>query len=156
MSHPLACAAAFPTTSGTKDLLFAAGGVQQFSDYYTSVDTVEVYDLNDDAWQPYPSLIHARMGATAVAVRHRLFVLGGTALADEGAIVAPEDLVSAVEVYDIRTGQWAIAPGEHSHFIPRTAMAAVYAVLPSAGDCILTVGGRGTHTSVEVCALRAH
>lgn len=66
-------------------------------------DTTEIYDSEDEAWRPGPTLNHARSGFGAVVVDDAIVVAGGE-------VFSPDEALDSVERLDLETGEWAPAP----------------------------------------------
>lgn len=72
---------------------------------FATVDTCDVYDFATDQWSTIPGPSRTRIGAEAVVLGGRLYIIAGRAK-DAGGEFQAED---SIEVFDPSTNQWTVA-----------------------------------------------
>lgn len=121
-------------------------GVAPQEAFMETLRSCELYDPMVGKWTMVASLCVARAGVRAVT-------LGSSHIAAVGGcddVFGRAEILTSVELFDIRTGQWALLGSELR--IPRTT-AAVAAI---DDEHILVVGGAPSLSSAEIYCARPH
>jgi len=111
----------------SRDMIYVCGGrSSKVLDSRHYCDSVEMFDIRRNEWIEMPPMTTKRVGAAAVEIKGKLYVLGGYRS-------QPDNPLASCEVFDPRTGEWSrTAPMGKARF--GHAAAAV-------GDFIYVIGG---------------
>ena len=128
---------AFAAANLANRYVIVSAGLNNAAQGAVALNSVERYDVSNDAWEQLPALNKARQGHASVATGGSVFVLCG-ATTDGDAMNSVEVLLDAASSVDL-LGSWISIPILTSDLLPRW-MPAV-SVLNE--DEIVVLGGTG-------------
>lgn len=130
-----------------KDKIYVVCGIQD-GHWDGHVGWFDEYNPNDDTWKKLPDAPHVRDHVHAAVVDNKLVVAGGRrSTAKIGQVL--NLLEPAVDVFDLKTGQWSTLPEAQN--LPTLRAGASSVVL---GKKVLVIGGESdaqvpSHSEVE-------